>query len=239
MSNITNQNINLYYNNIENFNNNSNNQFQFVTHENLFNSNIASLPNYNFKITNNFQAPSFTQLLNNKQINMNEDYNKSYKEEKYKELINNQKKLRFIKNYGNKIKNQKYSENDNKYVFIDEYIKKIKEIYEDKDSYYDYINRNGFYIFSQCPFCGAPAVYILERILCINKCFITTVSEDTFNQNYTLSNFIEQYKDYYSKHLNCKSELITLYVDMESKCAEFLCMGCQKDYLNFENLKNI
>ena len=224
-------------NNNNNINNVNNNQYQFVTHENLFNSNITSLPPFNFQIQNNYQQTIF---LNNKnKFNREENFNKSYKEEKYKDLINSQKKLRFIKNYGNKIKEMNYTKNDNNDVFIDEYIMKIKEIYQDKDSYYDYINRNGFYNFSECPFCGAPAIFIFGKILCINKCFMTTVSDDTFDQNYTLSNFIEQYKDYYSKHLNCKSDLITLYVDMESKCAEFLCSKCQIDYLNFENLKNI
>ena len=33
---------------------------------------------------------------------------------------------------------------------------------------------------------------------------------------------MEQYKEYYSKHFNCKDNLITLYIDNDSKCAEFI-----------------
>ena len=95
------------------------------------------------------------------------------------------------------------------------------------------LNKNGEFNFSQCPFCDNPVIYKLERVLCINKCFITAVPEETFDKNYTLSNFMEQYKEYYSKHLKCKSDLMTLYVDKESKCAEFLCYKCEKNYIDF------
>ena len=42
---------------------------------------------------------------------------------------------------------------------------------------------------------------------------------------------MEQYKEFYSKHLNCKADLMTLYVDKEGKCAMFLCCKCQQDYI--------
>ena len=79
------------------------------------------------------------------------------------------------------------------------------------------------------------AIYKFERVLCINKCFVTAVPENTFDKNYTLDNFMEQYKEYYSKHLNCADDLMTLYVDKESKCAEFLCYKCEKHYLDFNS----
>ena len=241
-----NQTTNFYFSdNNKNFHhsncndNNSNNiQNQFPTHDNLFNSNISTLPSsFNFQIPSNFEP---TMHINNKNKFSieNENSNKEYKEEKYKELISSQKKKRFMMNYGSKIKEIKNKPEiyNNNNVFIDEYIIKIKEIYKDKDSYYHFIEENGAYNFSECPFCGEPSIYIFGRVLCINKCFMTSVSSRTFNNNYTLSNFIEQYRDYYSKHLNCGENLATLYVDEQSKCAEFLCLKCEKDYLNLEDL---
>ena len=243
-NNINNQfNNNFFlYNNNNNINNNNlkSMKYQLVTHDNLFNSNIKSLPQFNFQI-NNSEPNHFFNKRNI--LSEDEDYNK-YKEEKHKEIMNNQKKQRFLQNFRKKIeefKNNKanYPIDDNSEVFIDDYIKKIKEIYQDQYSYYDYIEENGSYNFSQCPFCRYPAVFILDRVLCINKCFMTNVGKNSFDNNYTLSNFIEQYKDYYSNHLNCKSDLTTLYIDMESKCAEFLCLKCQKNYLNLDNLEEI
>ena len=116
---------------------------------------------------------------------------------------------------------------------IMDYINKVKENYQDLNNYYNFVEQNGEFNFSQCPFCDNPVIYKLERVLCINKCFITAVPEETFDKNYTLSNFMEQYKEYYSKHLKCKSDLMTLYVDKESKCAEFLCYKCEKNYIDF------
>ena len=48
---------------------------------------------------------------------------------------------------------------------------------------------------------------------------------------------MEQYKEFYSLHLNCKSDLMTLYVDKESKTAEFLCCKCQQDYIKLNQEK--
>ena len=222
-----------------NINNNLNSmKYQFMTHDNLFNSNMKSL---NFQMNNS--EPLHNLNKRNILFEEEEDYNK-YRNQKHKEIMNNQKKQRFIKIFGKKIdefknKEDNYPIDDNSEVFIDDYIKKIKEIYQDQYNYYNYVEENGPYNFSQCPFCKCPAVFILDRVLCINKCFMTNVAQNSFDNNYTLSNFIEQYKNYYSNHLNCKSDLTTLYIDMESKCAEFLCLKCQKNYLNLDNLEDI
>ena len=216
MSNYNNQ------NNFFNFNNydNSNNQFQNFPHDNLFNRKLTDFPGFNLS----------------KQNNKNIDYQQQFRDEKNKERSINQSLIRFTKNYGNKIKsNQNNGTNlyENGEVFIDEYINLIKEKHKDYNSYEDYKQQEGIYNFSTCPFCGEPAFFKIERVTCINKCFMTSVCKNTFDKNYTLDNFMEQYKDYYSKHQNCKSDLLTLYVDNESKCAEFLCFKCEKDYISF------
>ena len=229
---IPNSNFNLNNNNINNCN-------PFIRQE----ANATNKNYINIKIT---KSPDSIFNLPDKNVNRRnffeeKDYKNSYKEEKYLEFKKNQKKIRFQQNYGNKIKDsQNYKDkfSDNGEVFIDDYINRIKEIYTDRDSYYALIEQNGPYNFSQCPFCNAPCVFYLDKILCINKCFMTTVGSNTFNENYTLSNFMEQYKNYYyPNHLNCKADLITLYVDKESKCAEFLCSKCQSHYLNFDDLE--
>ena len=225
-------------NNNFNFNNNSDNaKFQFITHENLFNKNLNNIPQFNFEEPKNFQINQNIHYNFNKK--MEPDYSKRFKDEKFKEISSNQRNIRFMKNYENKIKEIQNNKNifdnnsNNEEIFIDEYIRQIKELYKDRNNYYNYIQQNGFYNFSKCPFCGGPAIYAFERVLCIDRCFMTTVANNTFDESYTLDNFIEQYKDYYSNHLNCKENLMTLYVDKESKCAEFLCFKCERNYINF------
>ena len=215
-----------------------------------------NMNNYNFNNNNNFnnniKSPYQGYIPNpqveNKFFTEKKDYFKndglnSYqkmKEERYNEILKTQKNTRFIQLYRKQINDNKNNLNINtnnskEEVFIDDYIKLVKEMYQDKNNYVNYIAQRGFYNFSKCPFCGDPAVFIFERVLCINKCFITSVANDTFNENYTLDNFMEQYKEYYSKHLNCGGDLMTLYVDTESKCAEFLCWKCEKDFINLND----
>lgn len=219
------------FNNDNQINNNSNNNP--FNNNNLRNSNVMNPPSI-FNIPNNFR-----QSVNNNnvsQINKNIfDYNKSYKEEKSKELLDNQKNNRFMQNYENKIKNSvninnNINSNDNKEeVFLTEYIKKIKQIYQNRTEYDNFIADNGYFKFSHCPFCQKPSIFYLDRVQCIDNCFKTAVPSDTFSYNYTLDNFIEQYETYYFKHINCKADLITLYIDNESKTAEFLCSKCEKN----------
>ena len=212
--------------------------------------NNYSLNNNSYNI-NNFEAQEKkiepnqyfqNQFYTEKKLNFNNNELDSYKkmkEEKYNEIIKTQKNNRFIHIYLQKINSNNNNNNINNNepkgeVFIDDYIKLIKEIYQDKNNYFNYISQKGFYNFSNCPFCKGPAFFILERVLCINKCFMTTVADDSFDENYTLDNFIEQYKEYYLKHLKCGDNLMTLYVDKEAKCAEFICYKCEKDFTNFE-----
>ena len=205
-------NIDYTINNFSNFNSTENNlspnppinQFQFFTEKKSF---------YNNNNTDSFQK---------------------MKEEKYEEIRKTQKNNRFNQIYSQKIKNNINTinnvnqNNPQEEIFIDDYIKLIKEIRQDRYNYLNYIGQRGYYNFSICPFCGEPVVYLLERVLCINKCFRTTVPDGSFDKNYTLDNFMEQYKEYYSKHFNCRDNLITLYIDNDSKCAEFICNKCEK-----------
>ena len=230
MSNYNNQN-NFFFNN--NNNNNSNDQNQFLPHENLFNKKLTDFPGFKLDSQNNYGK---LNKFNNKKYNMDNDYEKQYKDQFYKQIANNQSLLRFTKNYEDKIKSSQSNWSnitENGEVFIDEYTNKIKEIYKDSNNYEDFKLRNGYYNFSRCPFCENPAFFAFERVTCINKCFMTAVCKNSFDQNYTLDNFIEQYQDYYSKHQNCDRSLLTLYVDSESKCSEFLCLKCEKEYISF------
>jgi hypothetical protein len=222
---------NYNYNN--NLNDNNVSPFQSNRQDNVFNSNISNLPSFKFEIPSNFQSSQYQNNPNNK-INKNEkEYAQLYKEEKAKELMNSQKKQRFMQNYENKIKDAKNtfidSNNNNSEVFIDDYIRKIKDIHKDKNDYENFVHEKGFYNFSTCPFCRGPVIFFFERVFCLNKCFMTAVPSDTFDENYTLDNFMEQYQTYYLNHLSCKEDLITLYIDKESKIAEFLCSKCERN----------
>ena len=211
---INNYSMNNSHNNnnyiINNNNNDIPNQYEQYQINPLFNSNEN-------------QNEFYTEKKINFKNGSNDDIYQKMKEDKINQIIQSQKNKRFMNIYLKKInKNNninielKDKNNINEDIFIDEYINKVKENYQDLNNYYNFIEQNGEYNFSQCPFCDNPVIYKLERVLCINKCFITAVPEDTFDKNYTLSNFMEQYKEYYSKHLKCKSDLMTLYVDKES-----------------------
>ena len=225
INNLPFQNIN-FTNDINNYNPNYN-----IYYNNYESQNQSPIPIPN--VQNHF----FTE----EKINFNNNSQNSFqkmKEEQYNEILKTKKRTRFMQIYQKKINDNNNNlnfnaNNEKEEVFIDDYLKLIKEMYQDKNNYFNYIAQRGFYNFSQCPFCGEPAVFIFERVLCINKCFVTSVANDTFSENYTLDNFMEQYKEYYSKHLNCGGELMTLYVDNESKCAEFLCYKCEKNVINF------
>ena len=225
----------------------NNTPFQNINYTNDMNN-----YNLNDNYYNNYESPyqGYTpnphiqnQFFTEKKIIFNKNIQNVFqkmKEEKYNEIIKTQKHTRFMHIYKKKINENNNNlnintNNTNEEVFIDDYIKLIKEMYQDKNNYFNFIAQRGFYNFSQCPFCGEPAIFILERVLCINKCFVTSVANDTFNENYTLDNFMEQYKEYYSKHLKCGGDLMTLYVDNESKCAEFLCYKCEKNVINFND----
>ena len=228
MSNYNNQNT-FFFNN----NNNSNEQNQLFPHENLFNKKIADSPGFKYNYQNNYDK---LKNLNNKKYNMDIDYEKQYKEQHYRQMAINQSNMRFKNIYENKIKNSQSdwsNLNENGEVFIDEYIDNIREMHKDSNNYEAFKQRNEFFNFSSCPFCKGPAFFSFERVTCINKCFMTAVCKDSFDKNYTLDNFMEQYQDYYSKHQNCDRSLLTLYVDKESKCAEFLCLKCEKEYISF------
>ena len=229
MSNFNNQN-NFFFNN----NNNSNDhQNQIFPHKNLFNEKITDYPGFNFNYQHNYDK---LNNLNNKKYNMDIDYEKQYKEQRYRQMAINQSNMRFKNNYENKIKKSQSNWSnltENGEVFIDEYINRIKEIHKDSNNYEAFKQRNEYFNFSSCPFCKGPAFFKFERVTCINKCFMTAVCKDSFDENYTLDNFMEQYQDYYLKHRDCGSSLLTLYVDKESKCAEFLCLKCEKEYISF------
>jgi hypothetical protein len=228
MSNYNNQNT-FFFNN----NNNSNEQNQLFPHENLFNKKITDFHGFKYNCQNNYDK---LKNLNNKKYNMDIDYEKQYKEQHYRQMAINQSNMRFKNIYENKIKNSQSdwsNLNENGEVFIDEYIDNIREMHKDSNNYEAFKQRNEFFNFSSCPFCKGPAFFSFERVTCINKCFMTAVCKDSFDKNYTLDNFMEQYQDYYSKHQNCDRSLLTLYVDKESKCAEFLCLKCEKEYISF------
>jgi len=219
--------------NNNNFNNNPFNNNNFNNSNIPNNSNVMNHLNFNSNISNNIRS----SLNNNNysKINKNNfDYNKSYKKEKDKELLNNQKHIRFNQNYENKIKdnannNNNINSNNNEEVFLSDYIEKIKQIYQDRTEYDSFISDKGYYNFSHCPFCHKPSIFYIDRVQCIDNCFKTALPSDTFSPNYTLDNFIEQYEEYYTKHLDCHADLITLYIDNESKTAEFLCSKCERN----------
>lgn len=246
-----NQPINTNFNSISNINqnnlsfslnNNQNNSNPFIyTTQNQNNQNI------NLSIENNIPQSS---LFSQKYIDNENDWSQKFTTQS-KEIIDRQKQARFNHNFAHKLKifklnktntknninepNNKNLLNFSDNVFINDYVKKIFDIYNNKEKepyeYKIYVEENGVYNFSFCPFCKYPAVYYLGRVFCINGCFFTYVPINIFNENFTLSNFIEQYRNYSSLHINCHTDLCTIFSDDNSKGAYFICPKCEKEFL--------
>ena len=142
--------------------------------------------------------------------------------------LNRQKYLRVQLIYNNRLKNSNIDVNNlNNDFLIEDYINKIKKLYEN-GTYNAYIAKNNYYNFSICRFCKAPVVFKCEKVLCVNKCFETTVANNSFDENYSLDNFMEQYYNYYLRHINCGDKnLVTIYVEKSTGSAEFLCNKCE------------
>jgi TfoX/Sxy family transcriptional regulator of competence genes len=103
---------------------------------------------------------------NNKKYNMDIDYEKQYKEQRYRQMAINQSNMRFKNNYENKIKKSQSNWSnltENGEVFIDEYINRIKEIHKDSNNYEAFKQRNEYFNFSSCPFCKGPAFFKFEN----------------------------------------------------------------------------
>ena len=223
-----------------NINNDNSSSFNFPNSFSFPLSNTSNLPN-NFDTLDISTQNSYNPFLNNFQ-NKNKtpakniqkkldlyiqdinDINNWQKKTDYqdKRTLNRQKYLRVQLIYNNRLKNSKLDVSDlNKDFLIEDYINKIKNLYEN-GTYNAYIAKNNYYNFSICRFCKAPVVFKCEKVLCVNKCFETTVANNSFNENYSLDNFMEQYYNYYLRHINCGDKnLTTLYVEIgRASCRE-------------------
>ena len=226
---------------------NNDNNFSFSTFPNSFSFPSSNIPNYsnnvnslNINHTNNYY-PFINNSQNTNQIPANiihkkldlysqdiNDINNCQKNYHDNQTLNRQKILRVQLIYNNRLKNSKLDVSDlNKDFLIEDYINKIKNLYEN-GTYNAYIANNNYYNFSICRFCKAPVVFKCEKVFCVNKCFETTVANNSFNENYSLDNFMEQYYNYYLRHINCGDKnLTTLYVEKATGSAEFLCNKCE------------
>lgn len=79
---------------------------------------------------------------------------------------------------------------------------------------------------SFCPHCFYPVMLVGNHILCLNSCFQFSISPDTFDENFTLNNFMDIYNHTYKAHKYCNSQLnLVVFVDDLS----FVCDKCM-DY---------
>ena len=181
-------------------------------------------------------------------IELNQAENYSLKsEEKHKIYENTHKMKIFEKNYGQKIalfgkkhqnklsKNnqENLKENKNNSVFLDEYIKELKQNYEDDPSFYDSMDElinKYYYQYSPCPFCQNLAFAYKDIISCVNKCFIFKVKTSEFSENCTLNSLLDSHNEYSYDHLECNGDVIPLYI-AEKKRYYFFCSVCDKDIL--------
>ena len=168
------------------------------------------------------------------------------KEEKYTKINDSHKRIIFMKNFGEKIKNieksNQLNNNGKKYILIkpknlplDKYLEQLKEYYFDEPIFFESMNitNNKYhYLFSFCPFCQNLVVACDDKVICTNGCYNLGVRTDEFNDKYTLDKFLESYYLYTSDHIQCNGEIIPIYVDNEEEYVFFICSDCDKKIIN-------
>ena len=194
--------------------------------------------------------------INNKYKNYEYQQNENYslnKEEKYKEYEIKHKKNIFNKNYKKKISLFTQSNQDtlsktkskknivpnnnnstNNELSFEQYIEYLKKKFEEDPLQFenmDETNNKYYYRFSFCFFCHHIAFAYKDQISCFNRCCTMQVRTDEFNENYTLSNFLESHYEFYYDHIECNGEIIPIYINKKKKEPYFICDVCDKKIL--------
>lgn len=219
---------------------NNNNYCSFSFNSDNFNNHSSNNNQNNYNIQTNLTDNNFgydPSLLNNSSkkydlyVEEIHNINNSEKlsEQNNLELFRLKKQKRNNLINANRFQNQNININSlNDDYFINDYISKIREYYEGFE-YNNYVQSNGYFNFSTCPFCKYPVVNKFNRVFCINKCFETFVPENAFNVDFSLDNFVEQYYNFYLQHINCGDKNFqTIFIDNNCKAANFNCNKCSK-----------
>lgn len=170
------------------------------------------------------------------------------KKEREKEFRTKKKEYIFKKNYGKKIelfsKSNQFTNNKSKHGAIgliknkskdnslNEYISNIKNKYKENPLEFESINitnNKEHYKFSFCFICHYPVIVYEDKVICSNDCFKFDVKTSTFNDDYTLDNFVEEYYDFCQEHLLCNGDVKLLSIDYDEKTAIFKCDICDKE----------
>lgn len=126
----------------------------------------------------------------------------------------------------NNYNNNSYDEKD---LTVQQYREEIKKKFDDDPIYFESMNEeNNKYHYRHCFcfFCHFPAFAYKDEVTCINKCFNMKIRTDEFDDNYTLTNFLDDHYNFYSDHFECGGEIIPMFIDEKTREPYFICNVC-------------
>ena len=122
------------------------------------------------------------------------------------------------------------TENDEeKDLTVEQYREYIKKKYEDDPLYFEAMdeeNNKYHYRHCFCFFCHYPAFVYKNVVTCISKCYNMKIRTDEFDDNYTLTNFLDDHYYFYTDHYECGGNIIPMFIDERNKEPYFICDVC-------------
>ena len=154
--------------------------------------------------------------------------------EQNKQKIMSERKRNISKILNEKrLSNYKHIEKPSIYVrvnddrFCNEFAGEIKFLYENKPEELQYLLNSDYRnIVSYCPICNNPALAFSDKVFCLNNCFLWDIKTCVFNNDFTVSHLMLQYKECLENHKDCHSLIRPIY--STEKFVYLNCEGCEK-----------
>lgn len=219
------RNNNFFNNNNQNFKNALLERLQLISNKLIsernkeinnkrFNKNNIFLNNENY---NNFGGENTNNNIN--KINNVQNNNNSMEiEEDYLSTQNTS----FNTNYNNNNINQQQQNYDE--ITLNLCIEKILKLFSDDIDLYNLESLNNNHL-SLCPICSFPLIAFNNVVVCVRGCIKLDIKTNKFNENYTLENFVDDYKSILRTHPYCGGNVTFLDFEDENRL-EIYCSKC-------------
>jgi hypothetical protein len=128
----------------------------------------------------------------------------------------------FNTNYNNNnINNQQQNYDE---ITLNLCIEKILKLFSDDIDLYNLESLNNNHL-SLCPICSFPLIAFNNVVVCVRGCIKLDIKTNKFNENYTLENFVDDYKSILRTHPYCGGNVTFLDFEDENRL-EIYCSKC-------------
>ena len=117
---------------------------------------------------------------------------------------------------------------------LDQYIEELKQKYEEDPIFFECMDKSYneyYYKYSFCPFCHCLCFAYMDKVACVNKCFIMDILTEEFSEKFEVDNFLDCYENFHDMHFDCNGEIIPIYINHKKKSVYFICTGCDGEIL--------